>query len=175
MPRRPQLCDPLVAPTQYHIVRNHRVNGAAVKNPLEEGAISNPATFKLPHVVLHGVSGRFCDNTTAEQWIRLVCSDTAKVESKGLQKFNPPGNVTCMLRPSYSQGSLLDRYRLRNSGPHDTRIRRPCNLYPANIPYTYGVQMRNGSTLLDAQKMYATLAGGQQCIIICLWMCCLNI
>ena len=130
MLRDMQLCDPRFAPMPAHAMDSHRVVGTRVGHTLEEEAMNNLSTVSLPYVVLHSVSRRRFDNTTAELWIRHGRSITVRAE-KVLHRWLAPGNETCMLRPSYV---LLDGYRLCNLQVHDTRVRKLCNACRSHIP-----------------------------------------
>ena len=86
----------------------------------------------LAYGVLHGVKPLQCDNEITEHMDRRGLSNTggaAFVVQTGYTR----GIVTWILRPSYGQGSWLDGHRLRNSGAHVTRIRKPCNVFRATM------------------------------------------
>ena len=68
----------------------------------------------LAYGVLNGVNTLECDNETTEHMDRRGLSNTADAAFI-VQTGYTRGIVTCILRPSYGQGSWLDGHRLRNS------------------------------------------------------------
>ena len=131
MPRDSHLCDPLVTPMPNHALCA-RVDGARAEDTLIEVAVIQAAAVLLAYGVLHGVKPLQCDNETAEHMDRRGLSNTAGA-AYVVQTGYTRGIVTCILRPSYGQGSWLDGHRLPNSGAHVTRIRKLCNVFRATM------------------------------------------